>query len=404
MCGDSMKIQSSYIFLPMFQEKIKKEERSDNKTHIELGHSVYSILKNSFNFSNNDIIRLGYYKKDINTIIKVDKTDFDVKFSINEVAENTYLDIVVSNKSRIKAIRCLEYINEILNGDKFEEHYILITSYDAVSEYYCNKIYPKLNEIERMLRKLLFNIYIVNFGKDYYKKTVNSELQNKIKSVVQAKGNNEKKEIERLKRFFYSFEYTDIQSMLFEKKWTIIEEQKKVEFLNKHSDLSELSDKQIRDAFEDFSPKSDWERFFGDKVTGIDFKSLIEDIRLSRNNIAHCKFFYWQEYQHCLKSISKLKSAINKAIKRTEDIDFSQINSESLKAVFASVSEMAAEFQQRTNGIFKVLQPVFNNLSKYLIEQQRIMIQGINLSAFSEVSKLNTYNIEQIKLDTDEND
>ena len=69
----------------------------------------------------------------------------------------------------------------------------MIVSYDSVSEYYCNKAYPKLNKLERNLRKLLFNTYTVNFGVDYYQKTVSPDLQKKIKGVIQAKGNEEKK-------------------------------------------------------------------------------------------------------------------------------------------------------------------------------------------------------------------
>lgn len=158
-----------------------------------MSHSIDSILKQSFNFTFSDVIRKGFYKKDIKTVLIVDEVDFEVQFSINQVVENIYLDIVVSSKSKIQSIKCLEYINQVLNGSDFEEYYIVIVSYDAVSEYYCNKIYPKLNELERTLRKLLFNIYIVNFGKAYYTKTVKPELQSKIKGVVQAKGNDEKK-------------------------------------------------------------------------------------------------------------------------------------------------------------------------------------------------------------------
>lgn len=47
------------------------------------------------------------------------------------------------------------------------DEYVDIISYDAISEFYCNKILPKLNTLERNLRKLLFNIYIVNFGKEF---------------------------------------------------------------------------------------------------------------------------------------------------------------------------------------------------------------------------------------------
>jgi hypothetical protein len=43
-------------------------------------------------------------------------------------------------------------------------------------------------------------------------------LQKKSKGVIQAKGNEEKKQIERLKKFFYSMEFSDIQALLFTKK------------------------------------------------------------------------------------------------------------------------------------------------------------------------------------------
>ena len=52
-----------------------------------------------------------------------------------------------------------------------------------------------------------------------------SYLQKKIKGVIQAKGNEEKKQIERLKKFFYSMEFSDIQALLFTKKWTTVEEE-----------------------------------------------------------------------------------------------------------------------------------------------------------------------------------
>ncbi len=89
--------------------------------------------------------------------------------------------------------------------------------------------------LERNLRKLLFNTYTVNFGVDYYQKTVSPDLQKKIKGVIQAKGNEEKKQIERLKKFFYSMEFSDIQTLLFTKKWTTVEEESKAEFLSKPS-------------------------------------------------------------------------------------------------------------------------------------------------------------------------
>lgn len=62
--------------------------------------------------------------------------------------------------------------------------YIVIPSYDFVSEYYCNKIYPKLNSFKRKLRKLLYLIYRAQFEKYYFKKTTSEELQAKVKKKI----------------------------------------------------------------------------------------------------------------------------------------------------------------------------------------------------------------------------
>ena len=81
-------------------------------------------------------------------------------------------------------------------------------------------------------------------------------MQKKSKGVIQAKGNEEKKQIERLKKFFYSMEFSDIQALLFTKKYTTVEESK-AEFLSKHEKLTELLEEDIRTAFDTFSFRID---------------------------------------------------------------------------------------------------------------------------------------------------
>ena len=94
---------------------------------------------------------------------------------------------------------------------------------------------------------MLFNIYIVNFGRDYYKMTIDEGIQKKIKGVVGVDSSKEQKdkiktnyhtsnnkeieEIERLQRFFYSLEYTDVQKLLFTSSWTSVDETAKTKFL-----------------------------------------------------------------------------------------------------------------------------------------------------------------------------
>lgn len=324
-----MKLQNSYIFL-------RKSEKNTKTINLD---NITNLIKENFNVSEKNIAKETYYKKRLDRKIRVEDIDFEIEFIINEVVSITYLDVFVNHKSKAKAIIGMEYIDNLLTnlGGDFEENHIVIISYDSISEYYCNKIYPKFNELERKLRKLLFNIYIVNFDKSYYTETIEEELQNKIKARIQAKGGKSKQEIERLKMFFYSLEYSDVQNLLFKEKWTNVEKQNKIDFSSKHKDLSMLEDGELRKAFGRVSPKSDWERFFAEKITNLNFNESIDNLRRSRNNVAHSKFFYHDEFKMCKNTINKLNKSIDEAIKITEEEDFTKKNKEALNVIFHDI-------------------------------------------------------------------
>jgi len=366
-----MQLQNSYIFLPNpYKEKLHSMEKQDGVIYFEIGHSFIGFLKKAFPNMSKLTECDNYFKSEYAYSINIGSIVFDVKFIINVVVETYYLDVVVTGKSKAQIVTCLEYIQSAIDNSDVEKDYIQIISYDAVSEYYCNKIYPKLNELERNLRKLLFNIYVVNFGREYYQATVSTELQNKIKKVIQAKGNSKSKEIVRLKNFFYSLEFIDIQELLFVPHWTNIDEQAKIDFLNKHRDLSSLSNEELRKAFIDIAPKNDWDRFFVGKIGTIDVQTLIAEIRKSRNNIAHCKFFYREEYSVCSEAMGKLNRAIKYAITITEEQDFVDKNSESIRKAFSSGMERFQKAYESinkailsTSELSSVLTPLTNILS-----------------------------------------
>lgn len=394
-----MELQNSYIFLknPYTPTEQTNNHSEDGTIVLTVGKNLYSYIKASFP----TIIKVdgygGFYKRKYAADLQYNNFTCKVEFIITEVVDTKYLDVVVQGNTKAQIVKCLEDIQYTLLTSGVRERYIDIVSYDAVSEYYCNKIYPKLNILERNLRKLLFNIYIVNFGRDYYKATVGEELQGKIKGVINtdsSKGEKDKikaeyktstkkeaEEIERLQRFFYSFEYNDIQKLLFTPSWTSADEAEKTSFLEKHPDLSELSNEELREAFSKYVPRSDWERFFSNKINISDIKDLIEQIRLYRNSVAHFKFFYKAEYDECNKLVNCLNSAIVKAIKITEDKDFLQKNAETLSealkdvlAGFASFTKSIAEMAQKT--ISTVIVPALTAVSKAIKESTWIKPLG----------------------------
>ena len=381
-------LHNSYIFL----RKDKKEDISaqpkdaDGAVHYKAGKSVFSYIKSIFGEpvrkdTENMVLKIIYTYE-----IEFEGIKHDVEFTLYNVTGYTYLDLCVSAKTTKQAVNVLEYIQEKISSSDIEKQYIMIISYDAISEYYCNKAYPKLNKLERNLRKLLFNTYTVNFGVDYYQKTISPDLQNKINGVIKAKGNEEKKQIERLKKFFYSMEFSDIQALLFTKKWTRMEEESKSEFLLKNEKLSELSEEELRKAFDRFSPQSDWERLFADKIDHCEIEKLIEIVRSMRNDIAHCKFFYKEQYLTFNETVGILNRSIIKAIKLTEEKDFAEKQVESFRVALADIANSITEFEKRMKET--ILNTVNNVVQSFATSMDQWRKSFLNID-FSELEMEN---------------
>ena len=395
-----MTLQSSYIFFK--KEYKQRKDQIDNEKNkiivVEVGHRISNYIIRLFPGASREKIKDELFKNQITYVMQVGNEFYHASFNISEVIDTTYLTVLVEGKSKVKIIGCLEQIQDkLLSLPELNERYIPIISYDAISEYYCNKIIPKLNSLERNLRKLLFNIYIVNFGRNYYQATTSEELQAKIKRVIQASGNKEKKEEERLKQFFYSFEFNDIQTLLFTPSWTPFDENTKKKFLDEHQDLSKLSDDQLRKAFSEFSIKSDWERFFSRKVDIDEIEEIIEDIRKYRNKIAHFKFFSKSEYTNCEKIMRRLNKAIIKAIQITEEKDFASKNYEYMSKALAEPLMRMAEL---TQAISISVSPTIKAL-KQISDGINNVIQTVNFSALSGTMK--TFLASLVASDTQDN-
>lgn len=79
--------------------------------------------------------------------------------------------------------------------------------------------------------------------------------------------------------------------MLFTPWWTRLEEERYAKLLEENSDLSKLSDGELRGAITLIRPQSDWERFFSGKIQVNSIEEDIKRLRVFRNSVAHVKFF-----------------------------------------------------------------------------------------------------------------
>lgn len=348
-----MRFHSSYIFLPNpYCEKPAQYEDEKGVIYVNLDRSLSSYLKKVFpdiKVKRNDDLFFEYtYSLIVGNLI-------EVTIITKNVGDSYYANVIAEGKTKATTIEALDYVHTVLYDNDIKKEYISIPSYDAVSEHYCNKLYPKLNKLERNLRKLMFNIYVLEFGKDYFKTTTTKEIQNEAKKKIKAKGNDNNKEIQRIPLYLYSLEYSDIQKLLFDPRWTKVDNDNKNAFLDNHEDLSKLSDEELRAVINDISPKSDWERFFAEKFQGVDVEKDIETVRSIRNIVAHCKLLKKTEYETCNEIINKLNRALVNAITITEEKDFANKNAENLQRALSGFSSRIHEMMERLRETFLTL-------------------------------------------------
>ena len=129
------------------------------------------------------------------------------------------------------------------------------------------------------------------------------------------------------------------------------------------NDLTQLTDEELRKQFAEFSPKSDWERFFYGKTndTAEEIKTTLDEIRKFRNKIAHCKLFTFSEYNACNDAILKMSRTIDQAIRITEEKDFYDKNIETLSKSFERMRE---ELNEAMKEISKTVREISRNITE----------------------------------------
>ena len=131
-----MQLRNSYIFLPNYlKEEKKANQDSEDTNKLTLGRSFPFYIKSLFNITER-ITEERFFKLEYHALINIDNIEYKVIFKINNVQRNAYLDVVAEGKTKSKVILCLEYINEVFKKSEIENDFIMLITYDSISEYY----------------------------------------------------------------------------------------------------------------------------------------------------------------------------------------------------------------------------------------------------------------------------
>ena len=212
---------------------IKKDKTKNNKNEnfIVLPSSPLMLIEKNFN----DVM----VNKISNEDEEIFRSNWDGTFSINDI--EIIFSIKQYSKHKLSYLSIYTKINSIDNMETIDkkinkfmrDNYIVITSYDCISEFYCNKIYKKLNNFERKLKELIFIIYTFSYGVNYFERNFSDELKLKVKQERDKSISTDTKDIEQLKQSLYELDYNDIMKLLFTPKWLLDDEKDKFRLIER---------------------------------------------------------------------------------------------------------------------------------------------------------------------------
>ena len=76
----------------------------------------------------------------------------------------------------------------------------------------------------------------------------------------------------------------------------------------------------------------------------LDLENVLDELRILRNKVAHCKIFRKPDYERCNEIIEKIVPRIDEANKMVYEIDFNKRNKIFMEPLYTTMSEVLREF------------------------------------------------------------
>lgn len=341
-----------YIFI---KRDIKDEE-------FDLIETVKDFLWNNYNVDKDE------------GIIKVGANNAKLDYSIRQNSDADRCFLCVNSKQRISnTAKYIEEFNDKLNRIEYKKYYYLLKAYDGLSEYYCEKLYPRYAGYERRLRYMVLLMVTKAYGGMWIKNTFNKEL---VDSVTQTGRKSISKmsletpfeylELQQLEDYLFLAPITDMNKFVNEELT-----RQKLEQLDKEG-VCNLIEKAK-------NPLCLWERVFSDIGNKKKWQEAMEDVHNNRNSVAHHKTISSEEYKKTVKQLKCINTMIEEAIEIILSKEFENTKMVDILGTFAvyvgkslleqfnfsSVKEMVIAFSRRMKELIK---PIERNVQKNALE------------------------------------
>ena len=255
-------------------------------------------------------------------------------------------EIELEKKEIIIYLELLKAIRKILSNytDDFE---IL---WDDIS-FCCSQIaYPKIYEIENLLRKLLTKFMLINIGTKWEKENIPSKID---RTKNKAKENIENS-------LLYKLDFIELSTFLFEPYSTKTT-------LSDLKTLIECRDEKIFTELDQYIPQSNWARYFSG-IVSVDaehIKKKWDELYKLRCKVAHNNLFGINELKRVIDIVTDLTPYINDAVKKLDEIEISEKDKETISENLAiNTNGQIESFLIQYNKLYELIRSINNGLDE----------------------------------------
>lgn len=195
--------------------------------------------------------------------------------------------------------------------------------WDGIGSYYATSAYPKINELENLLRKLITKFMVTNVGINWTEASLPKEVIESVRG----------REPTRDANYLQQVDFIQLSNFLF-KEYPLIGTPVLLDMIKRVTTASELNIDEIRRAI----PRSNWDRYFSALV---DCESEYLRLRWTRlyelrNQVAHNRIISRSEFAEVNKLYEDLSPKLADAIGSLESVQVSEVERESVSENAAS--------------------------------------------------------------------
>lgn len=308
--------------------------------------------------------------------------------SIGEVVFNLSVKTTEKDDNGAKALEEFDKLLHRVNSE-YQNVFVIDTIWNDFSMYYAKTLYPKIITVESLLRKIIYLFMTQTLGTKWFIKGTPSDVQEKIKEVSEK---NNVKDISENQLNYADFIHL---SWFFFTPYALIDNYTKL--TDDLKALDSITQEKKEELLKKYERKSNWERYFSDKIKVDDLSDKWDKLYKFRNSVAHSKLISEADYIEADKLLKKLIPAFEQCLDNYGNISLNEEEKEAVSKVADSTIPQSGLLRFQTADYIRATSavPTINNPAE--LSSIRIgspYIQGNSLyikSASDELSLDPTY-------------